>query len=176
MATDDTLLVDRVDRARIETETSATLFVEAGAGSGKTHSLVQRICHLVLDDGIELNRIAAITFTEKAAAELRERVRTHLGSFGGNAAEKAMVQIDTAAIGTLHSFAARIVSEHPLEAGVPPLVVVVDAMGSQLSFERCWRRCNVTASSSVDEIAEYTWRVSSGPEMLCYSSLKSIEN
>ncbi|WP_407726528.1 UvrD-helicase domain-containing protein [Rhodococcoides fascians] len=140
MANQDTLLVDRVDRTRIATDTSATLFVEAGAGSGKTHSLVERICHLVLVDGIELDRIAAITFTEKAAAELRERVRTHLASFSGDAAEKAMEQIDTAAIGTLHSFAARIVSEHPLEAGVPPRVAVVDAMGSQLSFERRWRR------------------------------------
>jgi ATP-dependent helicase/nuclease subunit A len=140
MANQDTLLVDRVDRTRIATDTSATLFVEAGAGSGKTHSLVERICHLVVVDGIELDRIAAITFTEKAAAELRERVRTHIASFSGDAAEKAMEQIDTAAIGTLHSFAARIVSEHPLEAGVPPRVAVVDAMGSQLSFERRWRR------------------------------------
>ena len=151
MVGDDTLLVDRVDRARIETDTSATLFVEAGAGSGKTRSLVQRICHLVLHDGIELDRIAAITFTEKAAAELRERVRTQLGSFGGAAAAKAMEQIDTAAIGTLHSFAARIVSEHPLEAGVPPRVAVVDAMGSQLSFERRWRR--MRASLFADENA-----------------------
>jgi ATP-dependent helicase/nuclease subunit A len=140
MENQDTLLVDRVDRTRIATDTSATLFVEAGAGSGKTHSLVERICHLVLVDGIELDRIAAITFTEKAAAELRERVRTHLASFSGDAAEKTMEQIDTAAIGTLHSFAARIVGEHPLEAGVPPRVAVVDAMGSQLSFERRWRR------------------------------------
>ncbi|MDP9639003.1 ATP-dependent helicase/nuclease subunit A [Rhodococcus cercidiphylli] len=140
MADEDTLLVDRVDRARIATDTSATLFVEAGAGSGKTHSLVERICHLILVDGIELDRIAAITFTEKAAAELRERVRTHLATFSGDAAAKAMEQIDAAAIGTLHSFAARIVSEHPLEAGVPPRVAVVDAMGSQLSFERRWRR------------------------------------
>lgn len=151
MANQDTLLVDRVDRTRIATDTSATLFVEAGAGSGKTHSLVERICHLVLVDGIELDRIAAITFTEKAAAELRERVRTHLASFSGDAAEKAMEQIDTAAIGTLHSFAARIVSEHPLEAGVPPRVAVVDAMGSQLSFERRWRR--MRASLFADEHA-----------------------
>lgn len=62
-----------------------------------------------------------------------------------------MEQIDTAAIGTLHSFAARIVSEHPLEAGVPPRVAVVDAMGSQLSFERRWRR--MRASLFADENA-----------------------
>lgn len=133
-------LVDAGQRTRIETDTAATLFVEAGAGSGKTHSLVQRICHLVLQDGIELDRIAAITFTEKAAAELRERVRVELAKKSGVLAERALLQVDTAAIGTLHSFAARLVGEHPLEAGVPPRLQVVDAMGSQLSFERRWRR------------------------------------
>ena len=56
-------LADQAARDRITTDTDATLFVEAGAGSGKTHSLVGRICHLVLHDGIELDRIAAITFT-----------------------------------------------------------------------------------------------------------------
>ena len=140
MTTTSNALVDTPERTRIETDTAATLFVEAGAGSGKTHSLVQRICHLVLEDGIELDRIAAITFTEKAAAELRERVRVELAKHTGPLADRALLQVDTAAIGTLHAFAARLVSEHPLEAGVPPRLQVVDAMGSQLSFERRWRR------------------------------------
>ncbi len=133
-------LADAAARERIITGTGDTLFVEAGAGSGKTHSLVHRICHLVLHDGIELDAIAAITFTEKAAAELRERIRVELAQHDTDRAHQALEQIDTAAIGTLHAFAARIVSEHPLEAGVPPRITVVDAMGSQLSFERRWRR------------------------------------
>ena len=133
-------LADAAARQRIITGTTDTLFVEAGAGSGKTHSLVHRICHLVLNDGIELDAIAAITFTEKAAAELRERIRVELARSDTDAAHRALEQIDTAAIGTLHAFAARIVTEHPLEAGVPPRIQVVDAMGSQLSFERRWRR------------------------------------
>ncbi|GAB90606.1 UvrD-helicase domain-containing protein [Gordonia rhizosphera] len=133
-------LTDQAARDRITTDTATTLFVEAGAGSGKTHSLVNRICHLVLHDGVELDAIAAITFTEKAAAELRERVRVELAKHDTARAEVARDQIDTAAIGTLHAFAARIIREHPLEAGVPPRIHVVDAMGSQLSFERRWRR------------------------------------
>ncbi|MBA5845671.1 UvrD-helicase domain-containing protein [Gordonia amicalis] len=133
-------LADQDARERIITDTATTLFVEAGAGSGKTHSLVARICRLVLHDGIELDSIAAITFTEKAAAELRERVRVELAKHDTDRADAALEQIDTAAIGTLHAFAARIISEHPLEAGVPPRIAVVDAMGSQLSFERRWRR------------------------------------
>lgn len=133
-------LTDAAARERIRTDTATTLFVEAGAGSGKTHSLVHRICRLVLHDGLTLERIAAITFTEKAAAELRERIRVELAHHTSDAAHLALEQLDTAAIGTLHAFAARIIGEHPLEAVVPPRVSVVDAMGSQLSFERRWRR------------------------------------
>uniref|UniRef100_UPI003D8A9B9A UvrD-helicase domain-containing protein n=1 Tax=Gordonia sp. B7-2 TaxID=3420932 RepID=UPI003D8A9B9A len=133
-------LADQAARDRITTETATTLFVEAGAGSGKTHSLVNRICQLVLHDGVELDAITAITFTEKAAAELRERVRVELAKHDSDLARTALEQVDTAAIGTLHAFAARIIGEHPLEAGVPPRIAVVDAMGSQLSFERRWRR------------------------------------
>ena len=52
-----------------------TLFIEAGAGSGKTTTIVDRIVNLVVVAGVELQNIAAITFTEAAAAELRDRVR-----------------------------------------------------------------------------------------------------
>lgn len=139
-------LVDERAREIIETKTDVTLFVEAGAGSGKTHALVSRICRLALVDGIELDRVAAITFTEKAAAELRERVRGRLVELVPETEEQsarrllALGQIDTAAIGTLHAFAARIVGEHPLEAGVPPRISVVDAMGSALAFDGRWQQ------------------------------------
>lgn len=133
--------VDQSDRGRIEHETASTLFVEAGAGSGKTYSMVSRICRLVLDEGVELDRIAAISFTEKAAAELRERLRARIsGTEDCERRDVALGQVDTAAIGTLHSFAARIVSEHPLVIGVPPRIRVVDEMGSRLAFERRWQR------------------------------------
>ncbi|WP_238994886.1 UvrD-helicase domain-containing protein [Gordonia sp. JH63] len=133
-------LADQDARDRIATDSATSLFVEAGAGSGKTHSLVKRICHLVLHEGIELDAIAAITFTEKAAAELRERVRVELARDDTDRARTALEEVDTAAIETLHAFAARVIRQHPLEAGVPPRIDVVDAMGSQLSFERRWRR------------------------------------
>ncbi len=144
------LLVDEPARTVIETQTGRTLFVEAGAGSGKTYALVSRICRLALFDGVELDRVAAITFTEKAAAELRERVRGRLAELVPENEEqeerrtRALAQIDTAAIGTLHAFAARIVGEHPLEAGVPPRISVVDAMGSSLAFDRRWQQMRGT--------------------------------
>src|SRR4051812_22137411 len=67
--------VDQGVRERIERHgLHETLFVEAGAGTGKTHELVERILNLIAG-GISLATIAAITFTEAAAAELRDRIR-----------------------------------------------------------------------------------------------------
>ena len=64
-------LLDGAARDRIRSDTETTLFVEAGAGSGKTHALVDRVTTLVLRDGVPLRTIAAVTFTEKAGAEGR---------------------------------------------------------------------------------------------------------
>ena len=73
----ESVLADADQRARVATDLDATLFVEAGAGSGKTTALVGRLVALV-ESGIELRTIAAITFTEKAGAELRDRLRREL--------------------------------------------------------------------------------------------------
>ena len=136
---------DEAERVRIRDERDRTLFVEAGAGSGKTRALVDRIEALVIDDGIEMEAIAAITFTEKAAAELRDRIRQRFEQrIGGHdhaavRAQAAVQQLDGAAVGTLHSFAQRILNEHPVEAGLPPGVEVLDEIGSQVEFELRWR-------------------------------------
>ena len=139
--------VDQADRDRIRADRDRTLFVEAGAGSGKTRALVDRVEALVIDDAIPLENIAAITFTEKAAAELRDRIRqrfeAHVASpahpTAADAARVALHQLDGAPIGTLHSFAQRILTEHPVEAGLPPGVDVLDEIGSQIDFEQRWR-------------------------------------
>lgn len=140
---------DHVATERIRTALDETLFVEAGAGSGKTRALVDRVLALVVDAGEPLSAIAAITFTEKAAAELRDRVRRQLVVVGANAqwaddpmtferCEQALDDLDAAAIGTLHSFAQRILSEHPVEAGLPPRVEVLDEVASMVAFDDRW--------------------------------------
>lgn len=99
-------LPDQAARDRVESDTSATLFVEAGAGTGKTHALVRRLSALLLEDEVPVDQLAAITFTEKAAAELRDRLRVHLvdrRDEGDRRADAALAGLDTAAIGTLHS-------------------------------------------------------------------------
>jgi ATP-dependent helicase/nuclease subunit A len=60
-------LLDRAARERITTDTASTLFVDAGAGSGKTTALVRRILRLVTYDQLPLSAIAAVTFTERPA-------------------------------------------------------------------------------------------------------------
>ena len=154
------MLHDQAARDRIAHATDATLFVNAGAGSGKTRSLVHRIRHLVLHDGVALAHVAAVTFTEKAGAELRDRLRAdleqawqHGSGAHREAAARALEDLDGAAIGTLHSFAQRILLEHPIEAGLPPLLEVLDEVGSSVAFEDRWRELQ-RALLDDDEIAE----------------------
>ena len=137
-------LADQAARHRIASDLDSTLFVQAGAGSGKTRALVERVVALI-GSGVAMENIAAITFTEKAGAELRDRIRDRLHSpdtrdtLGEAAAEAALRQLDGAAVGTLHSFAQRLLSEHPVEAGLPPSVEVLDDIGSQIEFDLRWR-------------------------------------
>ena len=147
------LLNDQRSRTAIESDLHRTLFVEAGAGTGKTTALVGRIVELVLTDDssvqVPLSQIAAITFTEAAAAELRERIRIKFeealrdARSSGNAervnrCEKALADADIAAVSTLHAFAQRLLSEFPVEVGVPPRVDVIDEVRSQLAFDQRW--------------------------------------
>jgi len=139
-----------------------TLFVEAGAGTGKTTLLVQRIVNLVLSgapiDGdpsrsepVSLRNIAAITFTEAAAAELQSRIRSEFERAEAKAVEsgdtalavrcaQAIDETDLAAITTLHGFANRMLGEFSVAAGLPPRVRVLDEVSSQLAHEDRWQR------------------------------------
>ena len=141
--------IDQIARDAIRTKTAATLFVEAGAGSGKTHELVQRIVGLVAG-GVALPRVAAITFTNAAAAELRERVRLELGRAARGEYEKfsegqranceaALGTIDAASIQTLHSFAQRILALYPIEAGLPARLELREEVGASIAFEERWQ-------------------------------------
>ncbi|HEU4840305.1 MAG TPA: UvrD-helicase domain-containing protein, partial [Ilumatobacteraceae bacterium] len=126
---------DHAARALIRTATGTTLFVEAGAGAGKTTALVGRILTLV-DEGTPIDAIAAITFTEKAAAELRHRLRSELAAGPSTPARRAALDaLDHAPIGTLHAFARRILFELPVEAGLPPGFTVLDDLESELAVE-----------------------------------------
>lgn len=139
---------DDAARQRILNDLDQTFFVAAGAGTGKTTSLVGRVVNLISSGQTTLDRIAAITFTEAAAAELREKIREKLDDAaaldsGLDAAarqrcEQGIIDLDQAAIQTLHSFAAALLRARPLEAGLPIEFQPVDEILSQLDFDRAW--------------------------------------
>ena len=138
---------DEAERARIRESLNETLFVEAGAGTGKTTSLVDRVVQLVSTGKTTLDRIAAITFTEAAAAELRNRIRDVLEEASSDRSrdeerrrcEQGVHDLDQASIQTLHGFARSLLAERPLEAGLPPSFEVMDPIASDLEFEEVWR-------------------------------------
>ncbi|HEY2563895.1 MAG TPA: UvrD-helicase domain-containing protein [Acidimicrobiales bacterium] len=163
----DTRVSDASARAEILAQLDRSLFVEAGAGTGKTTALVGRVLSLVASGAVRLSRIAAITFTEAAAAELRDRVYEALEQaaagnnealradglvdwFDGEAAppgerarrqaraRTALEEIDSAPITTLHGFAQRILTAHPFEAGLPPTFDVLDEGRSAVAFDDRW--------------------------------------
>ena len=139
--------IDEAVRYDISHNLDATLFVEASAGTGKTSSLVDRIVNLVASGRATLDRIAAITFTEAAAAELRERVRQRLEE-AASAAERAteerercrqgVADLDQATVCTLHSFAAQLLHERPLEAGLPLGFDTSDEIVAGIKFDEAW--------------------------------------
>ena len=141
-------MTDQVARDRIVNELNTTLFVEAGAGTGKTTALVGRVTAL-LKSGVPVNNLVVITFTRAAAAELRERVRLNVTAardeahIGGDEREKldtAVREIDFAVIQTIDSFALSMLRERPLEAGLPPVIEPVDEVQAELDFDEAWSR------------------------------------
>ena len=122
-------LSDEGARLRIREDLERNLLVEAGAGSGKTTSLVDRMVALVRTRACTVDRIAAVTFTRKAAAELRQKFQVKLEEVAGGLApddpgravfDESIRDIDRAFLGTIHAFCARLLRERPLEAGLDP--------------------------------------------------------
>jgi ATP-dependent helicase/nuclease subunit A len=143
-------LPDAEARHVIQSDLDTNLLVEAGAGSGKTTELVARMVALVESGTAGVEAIAAVTFTRKAAAELRERFQSRLEARAGEVAEspdrderlplvtKALEDIDRAFIGTIHSFCARLLRERPLDVGLDPAFQELAAEEREPFRRRYW--------------------------------------
>lgn len=107
--------------------------ISAGAGSGKTSLLVGRYLYLMQNQGIPMNEIAAITFTNKAADQMKARIAQKVPELAARYPESSAFwlgvadRIHTAPISTIHSFCNSILRTHPREAGIDPLFEVLDA-------------------------------------------------
>ena len=99
------------------------MLLSAAAGSGKTSVLVERFVRAVREDGVAPSAILAITFTERAAGELRSRVRARLLELGDRQGAR---DTEAAFVGTFHGFCARLLRAHPLPAGLDPEFAVLD--------------------------------------------------
>src|SRR6516165_710011 len=98
-------------------EATGEVFVSAGAGTGKTSVLVERYVRAVCDRGLDVDSILVITYTRKAAGELRTRIRAGLVDRGRHDLARAL---DGAWISTIHGFCNRLLKAHPFAAGLDP--------------------------------------------------------
>lgn len=112
------------------------LLIIAGPGSGKTHTLVERIVHLVLDKGVAPEAVLVATFTEKAAAELITRVSNRLAAVG------AEVNLAEMYIGTLHSICLRILDEHRERTRLKRSYALWDQFDQQYALYRSLKEFN----------------------------------
>ena len=132
------------------------LLLDAAAGSGKTSVLVERYVASVLQDGIDVSAMLTITFTEKAAAELRDRIRARLHALG---ARDAARRTESAWISTIHGFCARVLRANALAAGLDPHFQVLDRDRSEVlsaqAFEEALAELADVERGAVDLIAAY---------------------
>ncbi len=106
-----------------------SVMVEAGAGTGKTGVMVDRYCRVVCEQGVSTDAVLAFTFTEKAAAELRERIRTAIearAAAGSERARELLPGLGGAWVTTIHGFCNRLLAGHPVAAGIDPRFRVLD--------------------------------------------------
>jgi ATP-dependent helicase/nuclease subunit A len=128
-------LADEEERDAIRNRLETTMLVEAAAGTGKTTIMVDRMVNLVRSRTADVGSIAAITFTLKAAAHLREKFqegleRAELGA--------AVADLNRGFIGTTHAFCARLLRERPVEAGLDPEFSELDETAAVLRTADYW--------------------------------------
>jgi ATP-dependent helicase/nuclease subunit A len=139
-------LPDASPREKIERVLDRNLFVEAAAGTGKTRSLVDRMVAMVREGATTIDRLSAVTFTIKAAAQLSERFQLALEEARRQEKdparrarlEAAIGGLDRCFIGTIHAFCARLLRERPVEAGVDPEFDELDETENLIARNEAW--------------------------------------
>ncbi|MBV9004632.1 MAG: UvrD-helicase domain-containing protein, partial [Solirubrobacterales bacterium] len=153
---------------------SGDLLLDAAAGSGKTSVLVERFVRAVLEDGVEVGAILTITFTEKAAAEMRDRIRGRLRELGAVREARAT---EGASISTIHGFCARLLRAHALAAGIDPAFEVLDEQRAQRladsAFDDALEELAAGGPDGVELIAAYAPGLLRGSIQSVFAELRS---
>jgi ATP-dependent helicase/nuclease subunit A len=138
---------DQPARDAIVRQLDTTMLVEASAGTGKTRSMVDRMVALLREGKCGVGSLAAITFTRKAAAELRARFQVALEKAARQAEGEAGLRLsealdhaERAYIGTIHSFCGRLLRERPVEAGIDPAFLEFDETVDLRLRKEAWRQ------------------------------------
>src|SRR5688500_753937 len=158
--------IDRESRRIIREDLQANLLVEAGAGSGKTQMLAERMAAGVADGDYQIEHMAAVTFTRKAASELRGRFHLALeGEVVRACAASRGLPTDVARLArlraalstqervfaaTIASFCARLLRERPVESGVSPGFTELDEVQDLELRQRVWRDFVTSARAAGD--------------------------
>jgi ATP-dependent helicase/nuclease subunit A len=177
---------DEEARQRIRTSLDESLIVEASAGTGKTTVLVERIVEVLRQGKAKVHQIAAVTFTNKAAGELKLKLREELDKkrHGSPNIENALKHLEEASIGTIHSFCAQILRERPVEACIDPAFVELNEQEGDRLYQRAFRswlekRLGVESPALKRAFARLAWRDSwddSPPlEQLRWAGKKLVE-
>jgi ATP-dependent exoDNAse (exonuclease V) beta subunit len=138
------ILMDAAERECAENDLSNTYLIEAAAGTGKTTLLVRRILTIVRTTLTPLSRVVAITFTEKAAGELKIKLREKLeeGSRKGDEDSirygQALQDLDAMPVSTIHAFCRDLISQRPVEAQVDPGFAVCDDQAGRMLRDEAW--------------------------------------
>jgi ATP-dependent helicase/nuclease subunit A len=152
-------LVDEQSRYRIKNELTRNQLVEAGAGSGKTQMMAERMAAGVAAGTYQVHHMAAVTFTRKAAAELRGRFqlaleheleRTSNDAARTKRVRDALSNIERFFAGTIHSFCAHLLRERPVEAGVSPGFTDLDEVEDTRLRRQSWRDFRTQLKAAAD--------------------------
>ena len=140
-------LQDQAARDTIRTALDRNLMALAGAGAGKTHELIERMVACVRTGRAEVDRMAAITFTRKAAGEMRGRFFVRLQEEMGRArgeeeirVRQGLEKVDQCFIGTIHSFCGQLLRARPLEAGLAPDFTEIEEREESVLRREAWDR------------------------------------
>jgi ATP-dependent helicase/nuclease subunit A len=141
-------LSDDAARTAIREDLGTTILVEAAAGTGKTTSLVDRMVALIATGRATTDRLSAVTFTIKAAAQLGQKfqgaleqaLRDELDPTRRERLAAALASLDSCFLGTIHAFGARLLRERPVEAGVEPGFVEMDEPEDGVARAAAWER------------------------------------
>ena len=138
---------DQEQREIILRDLDTTILVEAAAGTGKTTSMVGRMVNLLAEGKCAIDSMAAVTFTRKAAAELRSRFQVHLEHSLNTSQDiqkssrlkESIDHLERCFIGTIHSFCGKMLRERPIEAGVDIQFVEIDEDEDSDLRQTAWR-------------------------------------